>query len=547
MSKNMWVMISVIVALIVVIAGLAAMQSVNKQQQPQKNATILRVGFAWPTYIDPAIGSDYSSSTALVNLYDPLIFPTTQGTLKPWVAESWNVSTDGRIWTFHIRQGIKFHSGDKLTAQDVVFTFQRLLTIGKGFAYLYTPYIKNVTAVNDYTVKVILKKPYGPFPATLVRLYVVDKKVVMEHIKKPGSYGEYGDYGTHWLLTHDAGSGPYTVTQVVMEDHIYMKKFKEYWGPLEPNAPDEFEMLAMSQPATQQTLLTDRQLDISSQWLPEETIKALEKVNYLKVTSVPGGDEFYLMMNTKKTPTDDIHIRRALAYAFNYTEVVNEIFPGSKIARGPVPSYIPGWASDIKPCHQDLAKAKAELEKSKYWPDIKEHPDKYTIEFDWVAEVPAEEKVAILFAQDAAAIGLKVKVVKVPWLTMIQKLANMTTSPNIASVFVASNYPEAGSLLESKYLSKNAASWEQNEWLLNKTLDNMIEDALSTVNKTARFKKYAEIQHVIMQLCPDIFVLEHWMKFVYQDYIKWPAGEGKYTGVMGYDIDCRYIEVLSHS
>jgi len=124
-------------------------------------------------------------------------------------------------------------------------------------------------------------------------------------------------------------------------------------------------------------------------------------------------------------------------------------------------------AKDLPRYYYDLTKAKEELQKSKYWPDIKDNPDKYALDFHWIAEVPAEEKVAILFAQNMEEIGLEVNVVKVPWLSVVKEMTNMSTSPHLVSVFVAAHYPEAGSLLESRYHSKSADTWEQNEWLLN--------------------------------------------------------------------------------
>ena len=543
MNKKLLAAISVIVVIIIVIGVLAAVQSTQKP--PAEKKRLLRIGFAWPTYIDPAVGSDYSSSTAFTNLYDPLIFPGEKGVPKPWVAESWETSPDGLTWTLHIKQGIKFHSGDELKAEDVVFSFQRLLTIGKGYAYLFTPYIDSVTAVDDYTVKVTLKKPYGPFVATMMRVYVVNKDVVMQHIKKPGPYGDNGDYGTDWLLTHDAGSGPYKVKEVVLEDHVYMTRFKDYWGPITENAADEIHMLSLAQPATEKTLLTQKQLEISSQWLPEETIDALAKENYLKVAAFPGGDEFYIMMHTKKPPLDDIHVRKAIAYAVDYDTIVDQIFPGNPIAKGPVPSYLPGADPNLPTYHRDLDRAMEELQKSKYWPDIKNNPNKYAIDFHWIAEVPAEEKVAIMVAQNLQEIGLKVNVVKMPWLSVVEEMANISTSPHMVSVFVSAHYAEAGSLLESKYHSKSADTWEQNEWLLNDTLDHMIEKALSTIDTNERYQEYAEIQRAIMELCPSIFLFDHMLKVVHQDYVKLPQDEGYYTGVMGYDFDGRLIEVLS--
>jgi len=78
---------------------------------------ILRSNWSWPTQIDPAIGKDYSSTAALVNIYDTLVYPDADGNPIPHVASKWTLSADGKIWTFQIRKGIKFHDGSELTAE----------------------------------------------------------------------------------------------------------------------------------------------------------------------------------------------------------------------------------------------------------------------------------------------------------------------------------------------------------------------------------------------------------------------------------------------
>ncbi len=510
-----------------------------------KKPTILRVAFAWPTYIDPAVGSDYSSSTAFTNLYDPLVFPTPDGNVKPWVATEWNVSSDGLTWTFKIRKGIKFHSGRELTAEDVAFSMNRLLKIGQGYAYLFSPYVEETKVLDKYTVQFKLKKPFGPFLITLARLYILDKQEVMSHIKKPGSYGEYGDFATEWLLTHDAGSGPYKVKDVKLEEYVDMVKFPDYWGPISANSPDEIRFVAVTDPSTTKAMMAKKELEISSQWLPEETIAALDKMEGIDIAKIPMQSEFYLMMDIKKPPLDDIHVRKAIAYAFDYKTVVTEIFPGSPLVDGPVPSTLPGYCK-TGGYTTNLEKAKEELKKSKYWPDISKNPDKYTIVYHWIAEVPAEEKVAILFASNMQKIGLKVKIVKVPWTKVVDEMAKEETSPHIVSIFVAAHYAEAGSLLESRYHSKSAATWEQNEWLLDPKLDKMIEDALSTIDRQARFKKYCEIEKYITDLSPSLFLFQQISKFAYQSsYVIWPQAQGKdIIPVMGYNIDGRTIQVL---
>ena len=507
---------------------------------PPAPTKLLRVGFAWPTFIDPAVGSDYSSSTAFTNLYDPLVFPTTTGEVKPWVAENWTVSEDGLTWTFTLNNTITFHSGRQLKADDVLFSMERLITIGEGYAYLFSPYVNltTSTAINDYTVQFKLKKTFGPFLITLARLYIVDKEEVLAHIVQGGTY-DYppnGDLARGWLLTHDAGSGPYKTREVVLEDHVYMDRFDNYWEEMKPNSPDEIRMLALAVPTTERTMLLKEELEISSQWLPEEVLAAVSKAG-LVAGDYPGGDMFYFMMHCNKTPTDCVHVRRALAYAMDYETVVEEIYLDNPLAECVVPISLAG-AAELSMYRQNLTAAMEELQQSKYWPNIPE------IEVHWCAEVPAEERVAMLFAECAEDIGLSVKVVKTPWGSMITEMADQDLSPNIETIFVAAHYAEAGSLIETRYHSKSAATWEQNEWLLNATLDAMIEDALSTVNVTERYAKYEDLMDYLLDLCPSLFLFDHLVKHAYQPYVIWPSVVGESIPVMGYNIDGRTIEVV---
>jgi len=540
-SKIDMAIAALLIIAIIVPSGIGAymigkLSSIEDALKPPAAPTkLLRVGFAWPTFIDPAVGSDYSSSTAFTNLYDPLLFPTTTGDVKPWVATNWTVSTDGLTWTFTLNDSIKFHSGRPLKADDVLYSMERLITIGEGYAYLFSPYVNLTasTAIDDHTVQFKLDKTFGPFLITLARLYILDKEEVTAHIKE-------GDFAKEWLLTNDAGSGPYKVKEVVLEDHVYMERFNDYWAEMKPNSPDEIRMLALAVPTTERTMLLKKELEISSQWLPEEVLAALKKAGLVTGSHV-GGDMFYFMMHCNKTPTDDIHIRKALAYAMDYETVVEEMYLDNPLAKCVVPISLAG-AAELTMYRQNLTAAQEQLQQSKYY--ITGPADIPEIEVHWCAEVPAEERVAMLFAECAVDMGLRVKVVKTPWGSMITEMADQDLSPNIETIFVAGHYAEAGSLLESRYHSKSAATWEQNEWLLNDTIDGMIEDALSEVNVTKRYEDYAELERYLLDLCPSLFLFDHLVKYSYQPYVIWPNVLGESIPVMGYNIDGRTIEVV---
>ena len=158
-----------------------------------QSSQILSLTFANVPNSDPAKGSDEASTAALVNLYDTLVFPTATGGLQPDLATSWTASSDGLTYTFNLRQGVTFHNGDPLNASAVVFSMNRLIAIGQGFSYLFSPYIVSTNATGPYTVVFHLTKTFGPFLSALVRLYVLDPKQVMANIAS-GPYGSLGDY-----------------------------------------------------------------------------------------------------------------------------------------------------------------------------------------------------------------------------------------------------------------------------------------------------------------------------------------------------------------
>jgi peptide/nickel transport system substrate-binding protein len=505
---------------------------------------IIRQTQSWPLNIDPAVGSDYVASVCFANLYDTLVFPNPDGTVKPWLATDWQISDDGLTYTFNLRHGVKFHNGDELTAEDVVFSMQRMLTIGEGYGYLFTTTVQDVKALDTYKVQFTLKKTFGPFLSALVRLYILNKNQVMANIKKDGPYGDFGDYGKDWLLTHDAGSGPYMVKEVKLEEYIYAVKFPDYWAGFDPNAPDSFKQIGTTEAVTVRTLMSRGELEITDQWQTAEALDALKKLPGVEIAGLYEGSCFYVMMNTKKPPTDDIHFRKALAYCIDY-DAIAKLFPGSKVLKGPVASVLPGWDPNCPQYKLDLDKAKQELQQSKYYGQL----DQYPFELHWIAEVPDEEKVALMLQANAAKIGIKIDVVKVPWTTVVQNLSKVDTTPNGVTIFVAPHYAEAGSLLESRYHSKSCGTWEQGEWLQDPEIDKMIEDAISTINDQERFQKYQAIQEKIVDLCPSIFLFEQCTNQAYRaDFIYFPAWEavksgGKNNPVMGYDFYFRDFRV----
>lgn len=518
----------------------AGEQPAAAEEEPAAaGSRVLRATFAWPTMIDPAVGSDFSSTTALANLYDTLVFPNAEGGVDAWLADSWESSADGLTWTFKLKEGIKFHDGSEVLASDVAYSMNRMLTIGEGFAYMFVDLVEEATAVDDYTVEFTLSRPSGLFLPSLSRLYVLNEDLVRENTKAEGPYGEEGDYGKEFLLTNDAGSGPYMVKEFPLEEYLLMEKYDGWWGSFVENAPDQFRMIATTETATVRTLMSNRELEITDQWQTVEALTALQELEGVDVAAFSNLTAFYFMINTAIPPTNDVHCRKAISYAFDYDSAVALEWPGTTQMVGPVPKALGGHNPDVTVYERDLDKAKEHLAQCQYAAQLEDYP----VEIHWVSEVPDEEKFALLFQANLADIGIPVEVVSSPWLTVVENTSKLETSPHIVTIYVTADLPEAGPMLKQRYHSSSAATWSQNEWLLDEELDAAIDDALTTLDREERFQKYMPIQADIVDLAPSLFVYDQLEKHAYQDYIDWPAAEGDIIPMQGYNILANRIAV----
>ena len=499
----------------------------------QQEVKAIRNTTSWPCYIDPAVGSDGTSTRVLCNMYDTLVFPNVDGSVKPWLAKSWETSGDGLTYTFELVPGVKFHNGDELTAEDVVFSLQRILTIGQGYGYLFTTSVKEAKALDTYKVQFTLKKPFGPFLGVLVRLYILNKKQVMANLQT-GSYGEFEDYGMGWLATNDAGSGPYKLKEMNTMAYLVMEKFNDYWAGWEnKDAPQYVKEIGTLQASTVRTLMSLGELEITDDCQSVENLAILGKLPNVDVSSLFDGNVVNIMLNTKKPPTDDIHFRKAMAYLTDYQQILDNFILGSHRS-GPVGPATPGSDPNLTLYTLDLVKAEAELKQSRYYGKL----DQYPFELGMSADVSDQEKVCLIIQANAAKLGITVNIVKLPWISIVADLAKIESTPNGIIIAASPSYAEAGSLLESRYTSKSCGTWEQGEWLQDPEMDAMIEDAIATFDQKERFQKYYAIQEKLVDLCPTIWLMECAIKRAYRsDYVVYPAADAKLVNpILGYNM-----------
>lgn len=494
---------------------------------------IMRMSGSGTAVLDPAVGNTTSSIIALVNIYDTLVKPVGTG-VEPLLAKEWEISPDGISYTFTLHEGVKFHDGSELKASDVVYSFNRLMAIGEGYSYLFKGIVKDVVADDDYKVTFTLEKPCGPFINMLVRLFIVNEDVVKANSESSGPYGENGDYAKSWILSNDAGSGPYQVKEFVQQSHVYCEFFPDWFVGWEENAPQGFKIIDNTESTTIRTMIANRELEITDQWQTTENLEAMSKIEGVEIATSSAMLSQYIYFHNRLAPTDDANFRKALSCLVDYDMVIDVVFPGSQISKGPVNQYTLGHV-DTTQYKYDVEKAKEYLAKSKYADTYKD----MELEFLLMTDVAGLEKIALAFQAACAEIGINIKISKTPWVTVVERLSTQESSPHLVCINVGPGYNEAGSTLEARYHSKTTGTYENGEWVLSDELDAKIEDAIATVDKDERFRKYADIQNYLAdELCPTAWLCDLADRVAYQAaYVEWPAIENHEEGKLPYNIN----------
>jgi peptide/nickel transport system substrate-binding protein len=501
--------------------------------------TVLRHDEAAPGELDPAKASDYAGSVLMFNVYDTLVLPKQGGPgVQPHLAESW--AADGASYTFKLRSDVKFQSGNPLTAEDVVFSLDRMKALKQGLSYLFGN-VKSAEAIDPHTVKFTLSEPYAPFLSALYRLPIVDKKLVMANLG--AGDGEMKDWGQAYLASHGAGTGAYKVVSHNPQQETVLAKNADYFLGASPKAPDVVRQRYGLEAATVRTLIAQGEHDISSQWLPPEVLKALASAGSPLVTET-GMSEFYIKMNTTKAPLDDVNCRLALSKAFDYQAGVKMIAVTDKVSqgspsRGAIPAGMLGYDDKMPIMTRDLDAAKKHLAQCKY------KPSDFTLELSWVGEVPLEERFALLMQANFAEIGIKSEIKKIPWALFSEQVTKPENTPNISQVFVNAVTGDPDTLLYGMYHSSAAGTWQSPEYLKDAKVDELLEKGRTASNESDRAEAYKALNNRLLGLSPDIFAYDQTAVFATSKRVTAPtlSDPSKAFGLAGMNFTYRLIEM----
>jgi peptide/nickel transport system substrate-binding protein len=498
--------------------AVAAPEDIEKAIASEKNVAVIN-GF--PVILpDPAQAVDWYDTQAVYNLYSPLIYPTPEGTLRPHLAEKWE-AVGGKLdhWRFTLRRGVKFHDGTELTAEDVAFSMERLMKLGKG----YSGIMGKVTAktVDTYAVDFFLQKPNAVFPSTLTLFWPVNKDLLMKNLG-PGDYGEYKDYGQDWLGAHDAGCGPYMMVSHSPGERMEAIRFKDYFlgweTPKLEQAPIERLIFIMNyESATLMMLLKGQQLDLEANGgFSRKTLQEINQSEGIHLNQV-WPQSWTVWINATVPPTDDVHFRRALLYAYDYDAIMEQYAPYGAGEAGVIASSLPEFVKiPPQPRKQNLEKAREELKKSKY------KPENVKVVFHYCAGLEAEEEIGLQLQADLAKLGINMEISGPPWPQYSEECAKPETTPNMTIFMFPIVYPSPDSFLYFMYYPDNIGGIYSAHWYTSEKIGNLIDRARETIDSNARMKIYQEAQKLIADEALALYPYEIPALFTSQDYLIGP-------------------------
>ena len=357
--------------------------------------------------LDPAIGYDWQNWSMIKSLFDGLMdyVPGTTE-LRPGLAESYDVSDDGKIFTFHLRPGVKFHNGREMTADDVKYSLDRVTnpvtqSPGAGFFASIMGYdamadgsaseLSGVEVVDPATVKITLSRPDATFLHVMALNFasIVPKEAVEE-------WG--ADFGKH-----PVGTGAYKLADWTIGQQLVFAKNTEYWRAGVPYL-DQITFEVGQEPIVALLRLQKGEVDVPGDGIPPAKFEEVMNNPAEKARVVEGGQlqTGYITLNVKTPPFDNLKVREAVNMAINKKRITQMINGRAIPANQPLPPSMPGYIKDYKGYSFDDAAAKKLLAEAGF-------ADGFTTEL-YVMNTDPNPRIAQAIQQDLKAIGITAEI-----------------------------------------------------------------------------------------------------------------------------------------
>ena len=465
-----------------------SMQQTTTQQATSGKTLRVGIGVDADT-LDPAGQTTTTISNIIRLIAEPLFITSPNGTIVPVLADSYNVSSNGTVYTIKLKKGIKFQDGEPLNSEAVKFTLERILdpnvkVPSRGNFLL----IDHVETVDEYTVNIYLKKPFAPFLGVLTSAYII----------APNATKQLGDK----IANNPAGigTGPYMFKEWVKGDHITLVANPNYWN----GTPYFSQMIFKVVPdaSTREAMLLSGDLDLIIQPPPSD-LASLSSRGDVKVSWTISTREMYIGINTQYGPLNDTRVRQALNYAIDKDSLIKYVLFGLGSPEDSIlPPFVLGHIA-VGPYQYDPQKAKQLLAQAGY-------PNGFSVTLITPnGRYLFDTQVAETIAQYLRDIGIQVNVRTYDWPTYVSTILAPLNKTELQlfllgwSPSVPDPYFYTFQLFHSSQFTPNGFN---NFFYNNTEADKLLELGATTTDPQLRAQIYQNLTKIVWNDAPMIFL-----------------------------------------
>lgn len=426
--------------------------------------------------LDPVATNDNQSSNVMIQIYEGLLYLGDDGQVKPLLAEKFE-QKDQSTYVFTLRKGIKFHNGEELKANDVVFSLKRAIE-APNVKHLFNSIDTNtVLAKDDYTVEFKLSSPYSGVLAALCHpgAFIVNEKAVNEG-------------GDNYKM-NPVGTGPLKFVSWTKANEINLERFDDYHG--DKVAYKNVKLRIIPEPTNRTIELETGGVDISYD-IAENDISKVEGNSELKLLKSLDYGTTYLGFNCSKAPFDNPKVREAISYAIDMESIIKAVYLGvGKTATGPMPSTLKySIADQLQVRKRDVAKAKELLKEAGF-----ENGFQTTLSTN---ENKSRQEMATIIKQQLSEVGIDVSIKALEWSAFNDLLKN--AQQDMFEIAWIADSPDADTFMFPCFHSSAKGAGGNYVYLEDKQLDELLEKARVEQNDATRADLYKKAQERVLEI-----------------------------------------------
>lgn len=425
--------------------------------------------------LNPYGDANGEPSTILASrqIYDTLVV-NEEEEIKPSLAESWD-QPDSKTWIFNIKEGVTFHDGSSLTAEDVKYSIEQQVDSDDSPLTVLWSEFDSVEVKDDYTIAIKTKKPVGTLLSSLTLLFITP-----------------ADSATDEFYKEPIGSGPFKVASFVPEQELKLTDNEEYWDGSPKLKKLEFENIPET--SSRLTALETGEIDLT--WtIPADQITGLENNDDIDIINNPSYLYYFNWFNSSREPFDNPKVRQALRYAVDTEGIVEDLFGETgEVLNSPIPDAVFG-SSDLDLYDYNPEKAKELLDEAGY-------PNGFSTTMMWSNDGgPQILQLAEAMMSDWSDIGVEVEPIQIERAEWIEKLNALDWDMDLQTNSVITG--DADYTLGRLYTSEADRNGYKNE-----ELDDLLNSAKETTDQDEREELYDKANKIIWDEAVGMFPLE---------------------------------------